>query len=190
MRGHYGLGSSESILDQDLGVLFKGGSLTELINVLFQHVKKFIVDADDLANKGRRSAFFSMLYFILRDKGAQDWWSGLQLSSKHVGKAHKIQFHHIFPKSLLKDAGYETKEINEIANLAFIGGKTNRHISNKEPIDYLEKEVIPKRGKEALEAHLIPGDKSLLSLKAYKDFLVWRRKAIADVINQFMARFP
>ena len=33
------------------------------------------------------------------------------------------------------------KEINEIANFAFIGGKTNRQILNKEPVVYLEKEV-------------------------------------------------
>ena len=189
MRGHYGMGSSESILDQDLAILYKGGTLSDLINQLFLHVKKFTVDADDLAYKGQRSAFFSMMYFVLRQDGVQDWWSGLQISIKHVGKAHSIQFHHIFPKSLLKNASYEKKEINEIANMAFIGGKTNRHISNKEPITYLENEVIPKRGKEALASHLIPYDQKLLTLGGYKDFLAWRRKAIANKINAFMKRF-
>ena len=42
---------------------------------------------------------------------------------------HRLQFHHIFPKSLLKGR-YEKKEINEIANMAFVSGKTNRKISN------------------------------------------------------------
>jgi len=189
MRGHYGMGSAETILDQDLSVLYKGGTLTDLINHLFQHVKKFKVDSDDIMYKGQRSGFFSMLYFVLRDNGAKDWWSGLQLSTRHVGKWHSIQYHHIFPKSLLKDADYEKKEINEIANMAFIGGKANRHISNKEPITYLENEVIPKRGNEALELHLMPGNHNLLKLSNYKDFIIWRRKAIAEKINEFMKRF-
>jgi len=49
---------------------------------------------------------------------------------------------------LLK-ATYETREINEIANMAFIAGKTNRKISNKEPTTYLPG-IVKDRGEEAL----------------------------------------
>ena len=187
MRGHYSMGSSESILDADLNVLFKGKNLDDLAQQLFLHVKKFVVDYDDLNNRGIRSPFFSMLYFVLKQNGVKDWWSGLKLSERHTGNAHTIQYHHIFPKSLLKQ--YEKKEVNEIANMAFIGGKTNRQITNKEPISYLEKEVIAKRGEEALISHLIPLDKKLWELVNYRDFLSFRRKAIAEAINKFMKRF-
>lgn len=186
MRGHYSMGSSESILDADLSILFKNKNLDDLINQLNLHVKKFIVDSNDLANKGIRSPFFSMLYFVLRQNGTKDWWSGLKLSDQHIGRAHTIQYHHIFPKSLLRDAGYETREINEIANMAFISGKTNRHILNKEPIQYLEKEVVVKRGTEALKSQLIPIDKSKWETKNYREFLSWRRETIAEAINEFM----
>src|SRR3989338_1320956 len=64
MRGHYSMGSSESILDADLGVLFKGKNLDDLTQQLFLHVKKFVVDYDDLNNRGIRSPFFSMFYFV------------------------------------------------------------------------------------------------------------------------------
>lgn len=138
MRGHYSMGSSESILDADLSILFKGGGLDDLIQQLHLHVKKFPVDSDDLTNRGIRSPFFSMLYFVLKQNGVKDWWSGLKLSDRHTGNAHTIQYHHIFPKSLL--GAYDKKEVNEMANMAFIGGKTNRQITNKEPIEYLEKE--------------------------------------------------
>jgi hypothetical protein len=188
MRGHYSIGSSESILDADLGILFKSKSIDALIDQLFLHVKKFKVDSDDLLGKGIRSPFFSMLYFVLKQKGAEDWWSGLKLSERHTGNIHKIQFHHIFPKSLLKDK-YEKKEINEIANLAFIGGKTNRQITNKEPLEYLEKEVIPKRGENALISQLIPLDKKLWEISNYRQFLDFRRKAIAEEINTFIKTF-
>jgi len=187
MRGHYSMGSSESILDADLGVLFKGKNLDDLTQQLFLHVKKFVVDYDDLNNRGIRSPFFSMLYFVFKQNGVKDWWSGLKLSERHTGNAHTIQYHHIFPKSLLKQ--YEKKEVNEIANMAFIGGKTNRQITNKEPIQYLEKEVIAKRGEEALTSQLIPLDKKLWELANYREFLTFRRKAIAEAINEFMKKF-
>ena len=189
MRGHYSMGSSESILDADLSILFKTKSIEALIDQLHLHVKKFEVDSDDLVSKGIRSPFFSMLYFVLRSNNTKDWWTGLKISSKHTGKAHKIQYHHIFPKSLLRDEEYETKEINEIANLAFIGGKTNRQISNKEPIDYLENTVVAKKGEEALASQLIPLDRKFWEMKNYREFLNYRRKAIADAINEFMKKF-
>ena len=187
MRGHYSMGSSESILDADLGVLFRTKNLDELTQQLFLHVKKFVVDYDDLNNRGIRSPFFSMLYFVFKQSGVEDWWSGIKLSERHTGSAHTIQYHHIFPKSLLKE--YEKKEVNEIANMAFIGGKTNRQITNKEPVNYLEKEVIAKRGEEALTSQLIPLDKNLWELKNYREFLTFRRKAIAEAINEFMKKF-
>ena len=80
-----------------------------MLNILIAHVE----------HRGIRNPLFSMLYFVLRQNGAKDWLSGLKLSSKHVGKSHKLQFHHIFPKSLLKKEGLERNEINEIANHGF-----------------------------------------------------------------------
>lgn len=188
MRGHYSMGSSESILEADLGILFKGKTLDDLTEQLLLHVKKFTVDSNDLFGRGIRSPFFTMLYFVLKQNDAKDWWSGLKLSERHIGSAHTIQFHHIFPKSLLKDK-YDKKEINEIANMAFIGGKTNRQITNKEPINYLEKEVVAKRGEEALISQLIPLDKKMWEIDNYQEFLIYRRKAIADVINKFIKKF-
>ena len=170
MRGHYSIGSSESILDADVGLLFKNKNFNDLVKQLLLHVKKFTVDSDDLYNRGIRSPFFSMLYFIFRKNGVKDWWSGLKLSEGSAGNAHKIQYHHIFPKSLLRDK-YDQKEINEIANLAFICGKTNRQITNKEPINYLDKEVVAKRGESALTSQLIPLDKKLWEISNYQQFL-------------------
>lgn len=188
MRGHYSMGSSESILDGDLSVLFRTQSLDELLTQLHSHVKKFEVDVVDLANKGIRSPFFSMLYFVLRSNGAKDWLTGLALSDNHIGRSHTIQYHHIFPKSLLREKGYDRKVINELSNMAFIGGKTNRHILNKKPSIYLEKEVLEKRGEDALTSQLIPLDRSMWEMEKYEDFLACRRQAVADELNVFMRK--
>jgi len=189
MRGHYSLGSSETILDADLSVLFKEKNLDSLMATLVQHVKRLEVEAADLIGKSIRSPFFSMLYFVLRKNGAEDWFTGIKLSDNNVSKNHTIQFHHIFPKSLLRDAGYDRKEINELSNLAFIGGKTNRKITNKEPNKYFIEDVISNRGEEALIRQLIPVDKSLWEIDKFKDFLNWRRNKIVETINNFMSQF-
>jgi hypothetical protein len=62
---------------------------------------------------------------------AEGWWTGLGLSLTHSGRAHDIQTHHIFPQAVLRQAGSESGEINEIANLAFISGGSNRSLGSK-----------------------------------------------------------
>ena len=185
MRGHYGMGSSETILNVDLSTLFRGGSLDKLLEVLFEHVKRFEVSPQDILGKNTASPFFTMVYMIFSSKNVKDWRSGISISAKSTGVGHAIQYHHIFPKSLLQKRGLDTKDINEIANLAFISGKLNREISNKEPNDYFEKY---KENSSLINEQLIPiENKSLLKLENYYDFLDYRRKALADMINEFIA---
>jgi hypothetical protein len=187
MHGHYSRGSSETILDGDLAVLFRTQSLDNLLKQLQQHVKQFEVTYADVEHRGIRNPLFSMLYFVLRHNGAKDWLSGLKLSSKHVGKSHRLQFHHIFPKSLLKKEGLERNEINEMANMAFIGGKANRHILNNPPSKYFSEDIIKTRGKEALTSQLVPLEPKLWRMEHYQDFLDFRRKAIVSTINDFIS---
>jgi hypothetical protein len=77
------------------------------------------------------------------------------------------------------------READDIANLAFIGGNTNQHISDKEPLDYIPK-LIDKIGKASFDAQCIPTDHNLLKLENYKDFLAERRRLIANSINQYL----
>ncbi len=50
---------------------------------------------------------------------------------------HFVQWHHIFPKALLKEAGYDSGEIREIANMSFVSGRTNHRFGKKPPAGYL-----------------------------------------------------
>lgn len=181
-RGHYS-GSSETTLDSDLSIIREGGDLKAAAEL---QLGRLHVDAADLVGRGKRSALFPMAYLALKAKGAKDWRSQLELSLSHQGRDHCIEYHHIFPKKSLKEAGYEADQINEIANMAFIAGGTNRSLSSKLSSDYLE-EILQKNGKEALEAHCIPTDPSLWEVSAYPAFLEYRRGALARAINDFIA---
>lgn len=113
-----------------------------------------------------------------------DWKSGLGLSLAHQGQLHYIEYHHIFPKSLLR-GNYDKGEINEIANMAFISSKANRGISNKHPTEYLPK-VLAERGDGALATQAIPLDPDLWEINRFRDFLDFRRTQLAEAVNKFV----
>lgn len=184
-RGHYSRGSSETVLDADLSLLFKGVGPKELIERLRQQFGRLHVEPADLIGKGTQSPLFAMAFVALKKQGAKDWMSGLGLSLTHQGKLHYVQHHHIFPKSLLKERGVDKSEINEIANFAFVSGRANRAISNKEPAEYLPG-IMTKHGKDAIEKQLIPMDQDMWKLDRFADFLRLRREALAGAINALM----
>jgi hypothetical protein len=105
----------------------------------------------------------------------------------HQGRQHFIEYHHIFPKSQLKKADYPTDEIHEIANMAFVTGATNRRIAATLPEKYLA-EVVEEQGEEALQAHCIPLDSRLWKIEAFREFLEYRRAALAAAMNDLIAQ--
>ena len=91
-----------------------------------------------------------------------------------------------FPKAVLTTAGVARREADDISNLAFIGGKTNRVISDRPPKEYLAF-FAAKSGEEVFSAQEIPLDPELLDTPAYKKFLEVRRERIAHRLNAFIA---
>lgn len=186
-RGRYSRGSSETLLNQDLAILFRGGAISELLDLLKGQFGRLHLEPSDFVGKGVNSPLFAMSFIALRAAGAQDWQSGLGISLIHQGKIHAIQAHHIFPKALLKNH-YERAEINEIANMAFVGGQTNQRIGGKKaPVDYFPK-VIDIRGLEALTSQAIPIDKYLWTLTAYREFLKARREQLCERVNEHIEK--
>lgn len=184
-RGRYSRGSTETLLNEDLAIIFRTGDISALLGPVKQQFGRLHVESNDLVGRGANSPLFSLSYLALKDAGATDWYNGLGLSLGHQGKLHFVQWHHIIPKSLLKEHGYETGEINEIANMAFITGQTNRRISNKKATDYLP-QIQEKQGVQALESQVVPTDPDLWELDRYRDFLAMRRLALAKCMNAFI----
>lgn len=184
-RGRYSRGSTETLLNEDLAILFRTGNVAALIEPVKRQFGRLHVEPGDLAGRGVNSPLFSLAYLALKAGGAKDWYSGLGLSLTHQGKLHFIQWHHVIPKSLLKAQGYETGEINEIANMAFITGQTNRRISNKDATGYLA-DIVAKQGEAALRSQCVPTDSALWDRARYRDFLALRRQELAVRMNAFI----
>ncbi len=88
-RGHYS-GSSETTLDADLGLLFKGQSPSALIGPLEAQFGRLHIEPSDIEGRGIRSALFSMAYLAMKTDGAKDWFTGLGLALTHQGRYHFI----------------------------------------------------------------------------------------------------
>lgn len=184
-KGRYSRGSSETLLDQDLATLRQDGGAEELLDRLRLQVGRLDISAGELEGRNQRSALFKTMFLAFRSAGAKDWRSNLAIALDHEGVHHRLQFHHIFPKAVLKSA-YTSREADDISNLCFISGKTNRQISDKEPSDYLPP-MIEKAGSATFERQCIPTAEALLGVNNYKEFLKARRELIAKRINEFLS---
>ncbi|HBO4845056.1 GmrSD restriction endonuclease domain-containing protein [Pseudomonas aeruginosa] len=183
-KGRFSRGSSETILDQDLASIRQGGAVSELIDRLRLQFGRLDITAEELEGRNQRSALFKTMFLAFRAAGAKDWRSHLTIALDHSGAQHRLQFHHIFPKAILKTS-FTAREADDIANLAFIGGKTNRAISDKAPAVYLPP-LVDQLGEPAFSAQCIPVEASLLEVESYKAFLLERRKRIATALNTFV----
>lgn len=183
-KGRYSRGSSETLLDQDLAIVRQGGGASELLSRLKLQVGRLDISPEELEGRSQRSALFKTMFLAFRDAGAVDWNSNLGIALGHQGTQHSLQFHHIFPKAVLKGA-YTVREADDIANLAFIGSKTNLKISDKPPSLYFP-DVLQKAGPSVFEAQCIPVDPALLGVDAYKSFLEERRSQVSGRLNEFL----
>lgn len=181
-KGRYSRGSSETILDQDLATLKQGGGAPELIDRLRLQVGRLDITPDELEGRNQRSALFKTMFLAFKAAGAKDWRSNLAIALDHSGTQHRLQFHHIFPKGVLKST-YTGREADDIANLCFISGKANRQISDKAPATYFPG-LIEKAGTAAFEAQCIPTDPGVLDVPNYRAFLAKRRQMIAARLNE------
>jgi len=143
----------------------------------------------DIEGAAANSAFFNLLYIMLRQQQAQDWFLGISLGAVSESR-FSIDRHHIFPKAFLLKNGYselidqDVRKINEIANLAFITGATNKKISDREPEIYFPE--VNQRYPGALTSQFITQDQSLWKVEKFEQFLEERRKLIAKELNSFL----
>ena len=81
------------------------------------------------------------------------------------------------------------RETDDIGNLCFIAGRTNRQISDKAPEQYFDG-LLKNCGVEPFDAQCIPTDKAFLGVEQYSKFLDERRVRIARRLNEFFGNPP
>ncbi len=184
--------STDQKLEKDLAQLKPLNPIDNLIQVLKQDEGDLEVNTADLKHTGVGHPFYNMMVFMIRAKGAVDWKNNISLN-KPYGDKFKIQRHHIFPKTYLRDNGYDTgadretfNKVHEIANRIPLTREGNVEIFNKAPQKYLSE--VEENNPGNLEKSLIPTDSKLWKAKNYELFLKKRRQLIVEAINDHMAK--
>jgi len=94
--------------------------------------------------------------------GAEDLADGARATVAAItSKEHPREYHHLFPAATLDDAGIPDEQIFRALNCALVTWRTNRTISNKDPITYLKQRADncalgEEEMKRRLRTHLIP----------------------------------
>ena len=183
LRGRYS-GSPETAMDEDLKAVREADSVGALMRNVVRPGVSIDVAPDEFDDAGWNNPLFPMTYAVARKRGAKDWFKGVSLTSDVLGEENEIQIHHIFPKALLKAQGVRRKDIDEIANLAFLAAKPNRQISKRPPEEYLAE--IADKHPERLESQSIPMDRGLWRLDRFQPFLDARRELLAQAVNDLI----
>jgi hypothetical protein len=178
-------GSTESMLAQDYEILKKSG-----LDGLIEEIERvrggnLTISPNDFKVNTMGSRFYPLLYLLTRVGFAQDLLTGITLQKQLLGNLSSLQVHHIFPKKVLKEAGFRRGEINAVANFCFLTQESNLIISKREPKDYFE-QVIKQSGEEALTSQWIPLDRNLWEIENYREFLEARRELLAQASNSFI----
>ncbi|MCX8031918.1 MAG: DUF262 domain-containing protein [Thermoleophilia bacterium] len=140
-----------------------------------------------------------MLYLVLFHRGARDWVDdtriGYDKTGAPISTGFEPQWHHIYPRSLLRNAKVSDEEIQALANLTVLNERTNvNKLAGKEPWRYIRQFGISE---EDLRAHLIPSvfaraasSEALLEkqwgVDKYPDFLIERAQLLAQEANSFL----
>jgi hypothetical protein len=100
------------------------------------------------------------------------------------GKKAAIEKHHLFPKAYLKSIGItDNREINQIANLAYLEWRKNDAILDEPPVKYwpvVTKDIETTELSQMKYYHALPDNWENMD---YNDFLTARRKLMAQIIK-------
>lgn len=171
-------GQSTTVLNNDIRTILKK---EDPINALIENLKedRAIFNTEPTHIKGRQFKF--ILYVLFRDIRTRDFVSGFGIDSLTASSSNKLDFHHIFADSILKNTKYKDKK-EDVANKTFLTNKSNKKLSNSEPT------YLSDYPKKFLEAHLIPIDDNLRYLDKYEEFLQKRKLLISNALNKFLAK--
>lgn len=183
--------SVDQYLEKDLQALLKSDTpIKRLIGILKEEEGGLKISYEDLEGRGVGHPLYNMTCFVIRKNSGMDWANNLNLSNP-IGEDYQIQRHHVFPRAVLKKAGYDTannqedfNKVHEIANRVPLTRSGNMEIFDDEPSKYLPK--VEEKNLGNLRKFFIPMDKELWNVKDFENFLEMRRNLLADGINSFM----
>jgi hypothetical protein len=195
-EGRYS-GSAITALNEDVRAISESDSLDDALTRLLERLQtrdeiapeEFMKRYDRAGNRFLRL----MVYLVTYAAGGVDWIDKTRIAYDKGGNAvlagFEPQWHHVFPRKVLKATGRSPDAINALANIAVLNERTNvKKLAAKRPAQYLVEHGITAK---ELQGHAMPrsfleavekGDAVLewqWAVGRYDDFLKERRDELA-----------
>ena len=192
-------GSAITSLNEDVRAIHSARSFPEAISRLSDKLRvtaelladDFLVRYDRAGNRFQRL----LLYLLLFKEGATDWADGTQIgydtTQNRLNEGFEPQWHHIFPRSVLKRQKRSNDDIHILANITILTSATNcSRLNRRPPHEYIPEFKIPR---DSLQRHVIPQTFTVpyneiaqaWDVKHYDDFLLARAELLAGKANEF-----
>lgn len=187
--------SPETTMEADLAKLRSVNDAAHFLITLDQIISDTMTDdfwsitlPNEMATSSARSPSLFAYYAALNHLDARVLFSKMKVSEllDPALKARKsgTERHHLFPKNYLKTIGItEIRDTNQIANYALVEWSDNIAISDRSPVDYLSGYTSRFNLDELQKMYYWHALPQGWESKNYEDFLIERRRAMANVIR-------
>lgn len=196
-------GSAVTTLNEDVRAIQEAGSFDDALASVEKRLRvsdriepaEFLERYDRAGNRFLRL----MVYLLMFQRGAVDWVDGTRIGYDKTGSrvttGYEPEWHHIYPRSVLRRAGVKTDDIHALANITVLNANTNeKRLRSKEPWRYIREFGIKR---DSLRCHAVPegfcgceeSDKGLRegwSIERYGDFLLARAEVLANEATAFL----
>ncbi|MEI6532958.1 MAG: DUF262 domain-containing protein [Candidatus Roizmanbacteria bacterium] len=176
-------------LDKDISIVTRSTNPFDELLQIIKLERPLEISPDEFEGVDIRNALFSLMRWYFKSKNAICFTTGIGIR-QNMGKKYSLEWDHIFPYSILKEAGYNLNNrykyalAQEITNRVILTQIANRRKSNKLPEEYLKD--VSVRFPTALALQVIPANQELWKIDNYEAFLKTRRIMLANELNNFL----
>jgi hypothetical protein len=155
-------GSAITTLNEDVRTIKDASSFNDALRGLLSHLETTPkIDQEEFLKRYDRAGnkFLRLLVYLLEyEYCAVDWLDNNFIAFRKGGgpamAGFEPQWHHIFPKAVLKNSGVSADEINSLSNITVLNESTNvKKLQAKPPSAYIREYNISA---ESLRTHAIP----------------------------------
>lgn len=192
-HGRYS-GSAITVVEKDLRTLKNANSFGSALAGLLKEVgsgNRRVEDTGLLADYRHDKFLRMLLYLVVFDRKAEGWVAGTRMrigfanGGNELNRGFEPEWHHFFPRSVLKKAAVRDDDANAVANITVLPQKANQRIRQMPPTEYIKRFEITDT---CLEQQCVPRDSSLWDVPRYQDFLCARAELLSQAMNDYLNR--
>ena len=176
-------------LDRDLRTVAESTHpFDDLLQVIAEE-SRLEITPPEFEGRGISHPLFGLMRWYHKSRRAVCFTTGIELR-RNMGTKYQLEKDHIFPSSELKKVGYGKENrvkyalAQELTNRAVLTQVANRSKSATMADEYLTE--VKARYPKALSLQSVPENEELWKIENFEDFLIERRKMLAERLNAFL----